>query len=162
MVLDAWVFCGCFEKGRLREPPPAGCRLAVADDGSLFCGSDDFFVRAAFAHWLHSQACEHENGVLIHRSIGDTGEVSQLRAALGQFSQRYHVLRSQVLLDRGQDESVVARAQLPALRAEVIALGDVCHGDQEVDDLMRRFESQMIELVECAMFADRPVVLRNA
>jgi hypothetical protein len=120
------------------------------------------FLRAAFAHWLHDRACEHEDGVLIHRSIGDTSEVSQLRAALGEFSERYHILRSQLVLDASQAESIVARERLPALRAEVIALGDVHYGDQEADDLIRRFELQMIELVECAMLADRPVVFRNA
>jgi hypothetical protein len=162
MTLDAWVFCDCLEKGRLREPPPPGCRLAVAGDGSLVCESGDFFVRAAFRQWLYSRACGHENGVLIHHSIGDTGEIRQLRAALGQLSERYHVLRSQVVLNARRAESIVAPEQLSALRAEVIALGDIRCGDREKDDLIRRFELQMIELVECATFANKPVVFRSA
>lgn len=29
MALDAVVYCDCFEKGRLLEPPPGGVRLRV-------------------------------------------------------------------------------------------------------------------------------------
>jgi hypothetical protein len=35
MGLDAFIFCDCYEKGLLREPPPAGVTLCVEPDGSL-------------------------------------------------------------------------------------------------------------------------------
>ena len=134
----------------------------MAQDGSLVCPSEDMFVLAGFQHWLHDRACGHEDGVLIHRSIGGTDEVQELRAALGEFSERYGLLRSHVLPDTPEADSIIASEQLPAFRTEVIALGDIHCEDCEKDALIRRFRLQMTELVECAMFAHKPIAFRIA
>ena len=41
MGLDAFVFCNCYEKGKLREPPPRPGLVFVTENGSLDCKSDD-------------------------------------------------------------------------------------------------------------------------
>src|SRR5881409_3670831 len=51
--LDAHVCCNCYERGRVRLPPPAGCNPTVSDDGSLLCGSDDLKVQIEFDRWQH-------------------------------------------------------------------------------------------------------------
>jgi hypothetical protein len=79
MGLDAVVYCDCFERGRLREPPPPGCNLSVSDDGSLLCGSEDLEVQLAFDQWQLERACEHELGVLLHHYIGNIALVAALR-----------------------------------------------------------------------------------
>src|SRR5436309_381829 len=80
MGLDAAVYCDCFERGRLQSPPPPGCTLAVAPDGSLLCGSDDLDVQLAFDRWRQSEACEHEDGYLVSHWIGNIALVASLRA----------------------------------------------------------------------------------
>jgi hypothetical protein len=59
MGLDAHVCCDCFERGRLRSPPPIGCNLSVCDDGSLVSGRDDLELQFAFDRWQQFNACEH-------------------------------------------------------------------------------------------------------
>jgi hypothetical protein len=71
MGLDAGVYCDCFERGRLRSPPPPGCTLSVDDRGLLLCGSDDLGTQIAFDRWQLDQACEHENGLLVQHRIGN-------------------------------------------------------------------------------------------
>ena len=78
MGLDAAVYCDCFERGRLQSPPPPGCTLAVAPDGSLLCGSDDLDVQLAFDRWRQSEACEHEDGYLVSHWIGNIALVASL------------------------------------------------------------------------------------
>jgi len=51
VALDAHGCCDCFERGRLRCPPPPRCDLSVTDDGGLLCGSDDPDVQIAFDRW---------------------------------------------------------------------------------------------------------------
>ena len=162
MSLEAWVFCDCFEKHRLREPPPAGCRLAVTPDGSLNCGSGDLFVQTAFSKWLHDRACDHKDGCLTHCSIGNDNEIRALYELLGQFRGRYSILRSQVLIGADRVESIVAPDQLSALRAEIFALADTSFRvETDMVELIQRFGLQMTELVECAIFAGKPIALRK-
>jgi hypothetical protein len=158
VALNAVVFCNCFEKGRLREPPPVGCRLAVVDDGSLVCGNGDFFVQAAFANWLHDRACDHFDGRLVHLSLGDVEEIAALRAILKGTWTRCPTLFSRVLQYRTHESEVIAPHELGTLRAEVTALGDIHLQDREMERLLRAFESRMAELLECAMFANKPIV----
>jgi hypothetical protein len=67
-----------------------------------------------------------------------------------------------VLLGAAQVESVVGFDELPELRAEILALGDIRHDNPEVEQLMPRFGLRMTELVDCATFAGKPILLRTA
>src|SRR5271170_6153916 len=79
---DALVYCDCFEKGRLLEPPPPGSTLTVATDGTLLCVSEELEVQLAFDHWRYDRACAHESGILVHHRIGNAVLVSLLRREL--------------------------------------------------------------------------------
>lgn len=155
--VDAVVFCNCFEKGRLREPPPVGCRLTVAADGALLCGSDDLYVQTAFANWLHDRACDHEYGRLLSRPIGDIAEIATLRTILQQVAGRYSMILSRVVYHGSHNGTFIPPRELPALRAEVMSLADIHCEDRDMEKRMRVFESCMSELVECAMFANKPI-----
>jgi len=159
MKLDAVVFCNCFEKGRLRAPPPPGCRLVIASDGGLVCDSGDFYVQAAFLHWLYEQACDHPYGRLIHLSLADWEGLTALRRVLRETPGRGAMLLSRVLRPNIREIEVIAPQELGALRAEILALGDLHWHDREIETLLRVFESRMAELVECAMFANKPIAL---
>jgi hypothetical protein len=157
MRISATVFCNCFERRRLREPPPVGCRLAVAEDGSLLCGSGDLFVQAAFVHWLRDRACDHEDGRLVHRLLGEHAEIAAVRAILEEISSRFSMMLSRVLHLGDGETAIIALRELPALRAEVIAFGDVRSQHPDTEKTVRKFESRLAELVECAMFAEKPI-----
>jgi hypothetical protein len=67
MSLGPYVHCDCFERGRLRSPPPPSCREPVREDESLDCGSEDFGVGRALWCWCHSEACANPRWFLVEQ-----------------------------------------------------------------------------------------------
>ena len=70
MGLDAFVFCDCFEKARLREQPPRPELVFVTENGSLDCKSDDPETLEEFDIWILDRTCEHEEGILTGFYVG--------------------------------------------------------------------------------------------
>lgn len=157
MGLDAVVYCDCFEKGRLREPPPTGCLLAVSGDGSLFCNSDDLDVQLAFDQWQSNRACEHEDGILVHHRIGNIALVAALRTQLEQEPHRFPFLLSKVLYSGTHCGDYISAQDATLLRPEIAALADVHCEEPDMQEFMRGFEAQMAELVEIALRVGKPI-----
>src|SRR5437660_3911627 len=82
MSLDACVYCDCFEKGRLREPPPVGVSLRVEPDGSLGRERDDGTLESdlAWDQWRERSACEHPGGALLRHHLGNISLIGFLRS----------------------------------------------------------------------------------
>jgi hypothetical protein len=158
VALDAHVCCDCFERGRLRCPPPPGCDLSVTDDGGLLCGSDDLDVQIAFDRWQQSEACEHEDGYLLSHRIGNIALVAALRAELGRRPERFPLTLSRVVYDGVHCGDFIPAAEVPQLVPEVEALAGVHCPDPEMEQLMRGFETQMRELVAAALRVGKPLV----
>lgn len=157
MGLDAVVYCDCFELGRLKESPPPGCRLAVARDGSLLCGSDDLQVQLAFDEWHFDRACEHENGILVHHYIGNIALVAALRAALAEMPEEFPLILSQVLYSGTHCGDFIAAHDVPDVQAEVEVLAEVHSKNPDIEEALRDFHSQMAELTECAVRVGKPI-----
>jgi hypothetical protein len=157
MGLDATVYCDCFEKGRLREPPPPGCKLAVAADGSLLCGSDQLEVMVAFDRWLQSRACEHQDGVLIHHRIGNAALIACLRSELQSKAVSFPMLLSNVAYSGIHSGDFISIRDLVEMRSEIDALASLHCENAEAEALLRTFERQMCELIETARAIDKPI-----
>jgi hypothetical protein len=157
MGLDAAVYCDCFEMGRLQEPPPPGCQLQLAEDGSLLCGSDDLHVQLAFDQWRYDRACTHEDGVLVHHRIGNIALVAALRAELQRTPDTFPLILSKVLYNGTHCGDFITTQEVPRLRAEISALAEVRCGEAQMEEFMRRFESQMSDLVARAMRVGKPI-----
>jgi hypothetical protein len=158
MGLDAGVYCDCFERGRLRSPPPHGCTLSVDESGFLLCGSDDLDTQTAFDQWLVDQACEHENGLLVQHRIGNIGLVANLRAALQTDPDRFPVLLSRVLYNGTHCGDFIPATEVSQLLPEVEALAGIHCADTQMEHFMREFEAQMQELVETSLAVGKPIV----
>lgn len=81
MGLDATVYCNCFERGLLKEPPPCSS-IFVSDDGSLDCRSEDLNTLLAFDEWSDNRACAHRRGILVQHRIGNIAQVGLIRSEL--------------------------------------------------------------------------------
>ncbi len=158
MGLDAVVYCDCFERGRLREPPPPGCNLSVSADGSLLCGSDDLEVQLAFDRWQLERACEHELGVLLHHRIGNIALVAALRAELERQAETFPLLLSKVLYNGTHAGDFLAVEEVKSLPSEVGALQAMSCVQQGMAGLVREFAAQMAALVECSLGVGKPLV----
>jgi hypothetical protein len=157
MGLDAVVYCDCFETGRLREPAPPGCELAVAPDGSLFCGNDDLNVQLAFDQWLHSRACEHEDGVLLHHYLGNTATVAALRTELQRLSAQFAIILTKVIYNGVHAGDHLGTPEIAGLVSEIAVLSDLRGSTPDRDQLVRHFESQIAALVQCAQRVSKPI-----
>jgi hypothetical protein len=157
MALDAAVYCDCFERGRLRRPPPAGCKLSVTDDGSLLCGSDDLDVQMAFDAWCISDACEHNRGLLSAHRIGNIALVAALRSELQRRPEQFPLLLSRVLYNGVHAGDFIAAAEVPRLCPEVAALAELHSPDPAMEQFLRDFAAQMAELVESAQRVGKPI-----
>jgi hypothetical protein len=156
--LDATVYCDCFERGRLRSPPPPGCTLSVDESGRLLCGSDDLDTQLAFDQWQLHRACEHEDGRLVEHRIGNIALVEELRAALEADADRFPMLLSRVLYNGTHCGDFIPVAEVPRLCTEVEALADVRCTGPLMEQFMREFEAQMRELVESSLPVGKPIV----
>jgi hypothetical protein len=157
MGLDAHVSCDCFERGKLRSPPPPGCHLSVYKDGSLLCGSDELEVELAFDRWRHSEACEHEDGYLVAHRLGNMALIGALRAELGQWPKRFPVILSRVIYNGIHGGDFIPADEVPSLIPEVKALSAVHCTKPDMEQFMRDFELQMIELVTAALQVKKPL-----
>ena len=158
MALDAHVCCDCFERGRLRSAPPPGCNVSVTDDGGLLCGSDDFEVQIAFDRWQHSEACEHEDGWLVARHIGNIALVASLRRELGLWPERFPMILSRVVYDGVHGGDFITPAEVRQLVSEVEAMAVIDCADTKMEQFIRGFAAQMRELVEAALRVGKPLV----
>jgi hypothetical protein len=155
--LDAYIFCDCFERGRLRSPPPPGCTLSVRDNGGLSCGSHDRGVRAAFDRWCKSEACEHSDGCLVWHRIGNIAQVASLGAELSQWPERFPIILSQVIFNGVHCGDFVPADEMSELEDEVDELARVHCAEPDMERLMRRFEAQMREFVAAALRVGKPL-----
>ncbi len=155
MGLDAFVYCDCFEAGRLRGSPPEGSHPALDDDGSVLCGSNNLDIQIAFDGWRFS--CEHPDGLLLHHRIGNIALVAALRNELQRFGNRFPRLLTWVLYNGTHCGDSIKLADMQDLRTEVAALAQFPSLDTEMEESLRRFETQMAELIDCALRVGKPI-----
>jgi len=155
MGLDATVYCNCFETGKLKESPPDPASVFVTDDGSLACKSEELDTLLAFDQWLHSRACAHQDGVLIHHHIGNVALVGLLREELKVAANSYPILLERVLYSGAHAGDYLAFADVVNLRAEINNLSTLQHTANQ--SLITTFQDQMHELVAAALSTGKPI-----
>ena len=158
MGLDAVVHCDCFERGRLRSPPPAGCTPSVDEWGFLHCGSNNLAIQLAFDRWQFEEACEHEDGLLVHHRIGNIALVAGLRTELQRHPDRFPMLLARVVYNGVHSGDLIPAGEVSQFRPELDALALVRCEDPEMGPLMREFATQMEELVVASLTVCKPIV----
>src|SRR2546426_2770125 len=148
MRLDAFVFCDCYEKGRLREPPPPSVSLRVQPDGSLGRERDDGTLESdlAWDMWREERACEHGGGILIRHHIGNIALVGLLRAELQQAADPFPILVSRVVYSGSHAGDFLPVETIPALQRELESLREFRCSTQEAASFMSEFRIKMSEL----------------
>lgn len=157
MSLDAVVYCNCFERNRLRSQPPAEWNVHLAEDGSRagpFENLDEYF---AFEAW-NENACEHEDGVLLHRYIGNMATVGFLRAKLSGHAALFPCILSRVVYNGIHSGDCIATTEIEQLDREVQALRRFRSSDPDDEEYLRRFETQLVELIEASRSVNKPIV----
>jgi hypothetical protein len=157
MGLDAFVFCDCFEKGKLREQPPRRELVYVCENGRLDCKSDDPKVLEEFDFWIQDQACEHEEGILTGYNIGNAGFVSQLWDELAHKPSKFPILLNKVLYSGTHCGDFLEKDDILELKKELSLLSKFQVSDSEMNSYIKTLYKQMSNLVECALSIGKPI-----
>ncbi|MBS1793546.1 MAG: hypothetical protein JSS81_06810 [Acidobacteria bacterium] len=157
MGLDACVYCDCFETGRLNERPPFIETIFVCPDGALDCRSEDLHTQLAFDRWLRDRACAHENGVLIHRRIGNMALVSLLRRELSRAAANFPMILEKIVYNGIHAGDFLSLDDVRSLQSELDDLRDfVCSGERE-REFLDDFRRQLAELTAASLRFGKPI-----
>jgi len=145
MGLDATVYCDCYEKGKMRTPPPQPGFLSIDQDGGLCLDCDqpnaDEF---GFYKWL-ATACEHGPwGKLVSHRLGNIALIGFLRELLAREPERVPILLKKVLYDGTHGGDFLSPADVGLVAIEVDRLKDVHAIQNGEEDLVRHFEDQLV------------------
>lgn len=159
MGLDAFVFCDCYEKGRLREPPPTGVTLCVEPDGSLGREQDEGTLESdlAWDEWRERRACMHGGGILLHHRLGNISLVGLLRAELQHEAERFPILTKKVVYSGSHAGDFIPVEALLALQQELESLRTFRCSTRKATGFMSGFREQMSELAATALSVGKPI-----
>jgi hypothetical protein len=181
VALDACVYCDCFERGRLVNPPPFGIEPMLDKDGSLSFETADDSLWVTFENWRSSEACEHARMKLVDHRLGNIALVALLRAELSRDAESYPLLLGNVLYNGIHCGDFLPLEILPEVRDEVdrisrhmveksnllrrlqniwpsIGRGSRWQAPSERTSLyLQYFQKQMIELIDAAMIVGKPI-----
>ena len=157
MGLDVFVFCDCFEKGKLRELPPRPELVFVIENGSLDCKSDDPEILEEFDVWIRDRACEHEEGILTGFYVGNATLIAEMWDVLANEVQKYPILLDKVLYDGTHCGDFLNKSDIIKLKSEIKKLSNFRCTDSEMQECMQTFQQQMSNLVDCAISVGKPI-----
>jgi hypothetical protein len=160
MGLNASVYCDCYETGKVKTAPPQP-ELVYIDPES---GGVDLRWDApgadqnSFFTWLGS-ACEHGPlGQLVSHRLGHIARIAFLRGLFAQTPECFPTLLSKVVYNGVHGGDVLNLSEVEDLAREVPAVQALhCAKDWE-DEILREFETQVLELVEAARKMRKPIV----
>lgn len=158
MGLDAQVYCDCYEKGKVRRPPPQP-ELVYVDENGQVClrwdapGAD----QNAFFEW-QKDACDHgPMGELVWHRLGNIARIAFIRSVLAESPERFHVLLAKVVYSGTHAGDWLAHTDLEPLASELRSLSTVHVRDDVHEAIVREFDRQMSELVDAAIRLQKPI-----
>lgn len=156
MGLDATVYCDCFERGTLREPPAPGWEVHVDASGARSARASALDALLAFDQW-DLRACVHERGRVTSHFLGNSATIDFLRQTLLRSGLHVPVLLGQVVRNGTHCGDQVAVRDLEALAIEVAAIGRLHLSPAAEDAILRRFVEAMSDLVATALSVRKPI-----
>jgi hypothetical protein len=156
MGLDAFVFCDCYEKGRIKRVPPDLGSLYVLANGDLESRSDDLDVLDRFDAW-RARACRHKQGMLAADRIGSGIHVDGLRDALWQWHKLFPVLLGNVIYDGTHTGDHLTVSKVAKLAIELDRLQSIQIGDKTLDKDLQTLRHKLQKLVHVALKIKKPI-----
>jgi hypothetical protein len=155
----AFVFCDCYEKGRLRRPPPNPEIVAVLPNGDLGYRNATPAQHEAFVAW-RAHACRHPEGRITGGKIGHLLPIQVVRDALSPHRRAFPIFVGKVLNCRPHTRSShLTLKQVHKLKAELDRLENFWCGDPEVDQDLCCLGGQMKCLVSAALRFRKPIAM---
>jgi hypothetical protein len=144
------------ERGRLDTPPRPEWHVYIDESGQRCGRSDDLETIMAFDRW-NASACDHEDGVLLRRHIGNISAVGTIRMTLSEFPDRFPLILSQIVCSGSHGGDHVPADRLTELEGEVGAMANVWPRDPLAAQCLRNVEESLKALLEAAIAAGKPI-----
>lgn len=157
MGLDASVYCNCLERGRLRKPPRPEWGVYVDGEGGRSPTTKDLDEQVAFDTWNYRDACEHENGVLLHHRLGNVALIGLFRQLLNAYGDRLPVIVKKIIYSGTHAGDSLSLDVVKELAAEMDLLSQIHDNDRQNEQFLRHFEQQLRDLVECSRKVEKPI-----
>jgi len=158
MGLDAYVLCACFREGKTKPHPLPDLLI----DDAIYGPGLDQSAAPTLEQWLlHDRwrldACEHKNGELIHKRLGNMSWIGAVRADVESIertsSSRFPLVLDKVVFDGTHSGDWIPPGDVPELSNEVSALREFV-----LDEFLSDFVRSMSELCEASLKTGNPIL----
>jgi len=156
MGLDAFVFCDCYEQGRLRRKPPDPELVYVLPNGDLHCRSEDSKVLRRFDRWREN-ACGHEAGIVAGDALGNAWLISSIRDELSRRPREFPTLLKRVIYSGTHCGDHLTLKMVSKLQVELDQLKAHRSGNKEMDLVIQKLGRQLQKLVRASLKFSKPI-----
>jgi hypothetical protein len=156
MGLDAFVFCDCYEKGRIKRSPTEFGSLYVTSNGSLESRRQDPDLLERFDAW-REHACRHEQGMIAGDWLGNAGFIEWLHGAFWPIRKLFPVLVGKVIYSGTHCGDHLTLRDVNRLAVELDRLKSYRISDKSLDKDLQRLRQKLQKLVRVALKIKKPI-----
>jgi hypothetical protein len=161
MGLDAFVYCDCLEKKRLKTPHPFPKLLIILPDGSPDIRSKDPKKQEMHDHWMEKQACRHEQCMLAGEYLGNIGWIDLIWKEIEKISQRsghqFPVLCDQVIYCGSHTGDYLSLKDVRRLEKEIAILRKRDVAKTGPTKRLKEFLSKLEKIVKASLKVGKPI-----
>ncbi len=156
MGLDVFVFCDCYEKGRLKRQPPNPDLVYVLPNGDQECRSKDSKVLDRFDRWREN-ACRHEAGMIAGDWLGNEWLIGSIRDELSRRPRKLPTLLNWVIYSGTHCGDHLTLKMVAKLEVELDRLKAHRSGNKELDRGIQKLRRQLQKLVRASLKIGKPI-----
>jgi hypothetical protein len=159
MKLQAYVFCGCYEHGRVKRPPPNPEIVSLHPNGDNYCFHPTPAQYQAYETW-RLNACHHKYGTVTGGELGHHLPREVLYRAMLPHRHTFPIFVRKVLGCKPQTRySHLTLKQVTKLQSELTRFKKFHLADRKCDTELRYYRGQMKQLVRAALKFQQPIAM---
>jgi hypothetical protein len=159
MKLQAYVFCGCYEHGRVKCPPPDPQIVDVLTNGDVACHHPTPAQYQVFLKWCY-RACYHRDGLITGGLLGHRLPVKVMHRAMLPHRRTFPLFVRKVLGCKPQTRySHLTLKQVEQLQIELARMEKFHLSDRKHDNELQYYRGQMKQLVRAALKFQQPIAM---
>ena len=157
MKLQAYVFCNCFEQGRVKRPPPNPEIVGVLTNGDNRCFRPTPAQYQAYESW-RLNACRHKYGTVTGGELGHRLPVEVMHKAMLPHRRKFPLFVRKVLGCKPHTRfSHLTIKQVEQLQTELVRMKKFHLSDRKRDNELHHYRGQMRQLARAAIKFQQPI-----
>jgi len=159
MKLQAYVFCNCFEQGRVKRPPPNPEIVGVLTNGDNRCFRPTPAQYQAYESW-RLNACRHKYGTVTGGELGHRLPREVLHRAMLPHRRTFPIFVRKVLGCKPHTRfSHLTLKQVAKLQDALARLKKIHLSGRKLETELRCYCTQMRRLVRAALKYQQPIAM---